>query len=116
MKRTKLRNIISKACEIAEINEADTKRLVATADEINFIAVGTYQTQDPTGKVCGCPATVAGFYDPANALDREEDGWSPSASEEVKTFPSVFDSFVDDELPRQSKQWLCDRHVVKVED
>ena len=62
------------------------------------------------------PATVAGFYDPTNALDREEDGWTDEASEEVKTFPSFFDSFVDNELPRHSKQWLCHHHVVKVED
>lgn len=85
MKRDHLRSVIADACDDAGVNDEEREALVGTADNIDRVAFESYAFQ-PTdgGEMCGCPATLAGFYDPIT-------GWSDDSSVQVHRFPGFFD-------------------------
>jgi hypothetical protein len=92
MKRNKLRAIINTACDRAEVDAEERKRLKAAADDINRIAVGSFTIREP-GLECGCPATVAGYW---VVSDEHPDGnWSEDASHAIQKFPHHFDAQIE---------------------
>lgn len=89
MKCAALKQIITEAAADAGCNPSETERLVATADQIDRVAVGEFFIREP-GYSCGCPATVAGFWDPDahNGIG----GWVAGTSNQVAAFPQHFDT------------------------
>lgn len=92
MKRSKLRSVIANACDGADIQGDERKRLVDSANDIDHVAVGRFKVE-AKGIQCGCPATVAGFYLGEN--DEGQDHWEPGTSKEVRDFPHCFDRRMD---------------------
>lgn len=88
MYRNTLRSFIHTAASEAGCSETEVARLVGAADEIERVAIGSYEIVTP-GFKCGCPATVAGYFNPM--ADDGVDPWSEDASRAVRSFPRYFD-------------------------
>lgn len=88
MKRTQLKQIISSAARDCQPRDHD--RLVAAADEIDRVAIGTFVITDPEF-ACGCPAEVAGYY------DREAESFVKDLSNSVKNEITDFIVRFDDD-------------------
>lgn len=85
MKRQELRNIIAESAAATHCEPVDIQRLVDTADNVDVVLVGEFNGVID-GKVCGCPATLAGYWDTKNEVFKE------GTPAEVQKFTSLFDS------------------------
>lgn len=85
MKRDQLKAVIAASCDEAGVDGEHRDRLVNSADGIDRIAFEAFAWKDKDGEFCGCPATVAGYW------DTEVYAWTPATPESVRTFPAYFD-------------------------
>lgn len=106
MLRRTLKRGIAAACLQAAIGDEEIKaKLVSVADSVDQIAFGTFFTYDSKHQQCGCPATLAGYFDAdENVWIREIRGYfdddlgrvAPTMPDAlaVRTFPAYFDGWV----------------------
>ena len=92
MTRAELRAVIVKAAVAAGCEPDDRERLCAAADQTTHVAVGAFDLDlrdDELGIKCGCPATIAGYWDGKACR------WRADTPLAVKNFPGAFDSSRD---------------------
>lgn len=98
MLRSELRDIIARSCDGAGVTPEAKTRLMATADNIDKVLVGSYFAE-VEGQECGCPATLAGYYvsppeydyDDPRAGDWDEDFTEEGLEHHVDLFVRWFD-------------------------
>ena len=90
IKRDHLRDIIAKAAADVGCPQHEVEKLVASADNIDKVAVGRFAAR-AGAEVCGCPATNAGYYIRNNPNVVDAGHWAKGTSDEIKKFPLEFD-------------------------
>lgn len=85
MKRHTLDRMIKLSCPVWM--SADTRdTLVAAVKDIDRIAFGAFEIASDDGTSCGCPATLAGYF------NVKEEAWAPDVPEGVAQFAHQFDN------------------------
>lgn len=113
IKRQELKNVIEECAVQAKCEPEVQANLVATADKVEYMAVGTYIASNEIS--CGCPAEVAGYVN----SNWEGHYLSQSAPSSVGIFINRFDLHAIwgrvDLDHREGDEWSVTGYV-KVED
>jgi hypothetical protein len=107
MRRSELKEVIGDAADKAGVTGTNRTRLVNSADLTDRIAVGAFKINKP-GLTCGCPATVAGLWNP-----EPNGGWTDT-DPSLWNFPAIFDT--DPRLDAQKIQVDSDGAFIPVTD
>jgi hypothetical protein len=93
MKRSELKQIIENSAKLARCSASTVKKLVASVDDAEMVLTGEFNAT-VAGKFCGCPATLAGYYNPEMASWSKYVQGMPLLRDKLENFAYNFDGAI----------------------